>query len=62
MRQSSEIYMCPQCDDTDCQFNALGLCYQISTILQCVPSGMFTCSGAEYDANICYDAFLPNTR
>lgn len=42
----SEIYDCPECEDRDCALNSLGLCNDIPTILNNIPSGMYTCGTA----------------
>lgn len=46
-KELCEIVECPQCEDRDCDLNVCGLCHSISTMLDGVPSGMFTCSGAQ---------------
>lgn len=46
MNEASEIYNCPKCEDRDCKLNCIGLCNDIQTILNRIPSGMYTCSSA----------------
>lgn len=41
-----KIYECPTCEDRDCQLNVCGLCHDIDTILNNIPSDMYTCSNA----------------
>lgn len=41
-----QIYECPRCEDQDCELNVCGLCNDITTVLNRVSSGMYTCSGA----------------
>lgn len=44
----TKILDCPECEDRDCQYNALGLCYNVGTVMEEIPGGMFTCSGANF--------------
>lgn len=46
MNDKSEIYRCPECEDRDCMLNSEGICNDISTILNKIPGGMYTCSAA----------------
>ena len=46
MDKLSEIYDCPECEDRDCELNCIGLCNDISTIFNRIPSGMYTCGSA----------------
>lgn len=51
MNETSEIYDCPECEDRDCVLNCLGLCNDIATIADRIPSGMYTCSHAYIEFN-----------
>ena len=44
-----KILKCPECEDRDCNFNAEGKCFDIATIKEEVPDGMYTCNGAKKD-------------
>lgn len=43
------IYECPVCEDRDCDMNVCGLCHDLSTIISCIPSGMYSCDSAVID-------------
>lgn len=47
----TKIVKCPQCEDRDCQYNVLGLCFDIDTLIHEIPSGMLTCSNAVIEFN-----------
>ena len=49
LSKNPNVLECSSCEDRDCRFNAEGLCYSISTILENVPSGIFTCSDSMFD-------------
>ena len=42
----SNILKCPLCEDRDCSLNIEGKCNSISTIMEKIPSGIYTCNGA----------------
>lgn len=47
--EPSVIYECPHCYDMDCKLNCCGLCNDITTIIDRIPSEMYTCGGAVID-------------
>lgn len=47
--EPSVIYECPLCFDMDCKLNCFGLCNDITTITDRIPSKIYTCGGAVID-------------
>lgn len=50
---SSTIYECPECLNRDCELNIEGCCHRVSTILERIPGGFYTCNDP-----ICQDKLI----